>query len=249
LAVAGLVVLAVPWVRPLILTYVTWSVRLGLAVYYGAVACGLLALAVRVTNPTVYREFWRRPDAAWLPVLALLPFAGFALSGVFSVSTGASEAILRLKLDAPYMGTAVGVGVLLWTQRRLVREAAWGPLRIELAAIAKAVLLLAAFFLGWTAFLAALLAAGLVWLEQDRVRALVLGAIAALGVLAGNLTAEAVDFADVAIGPATFTVSVGQWAAPTALGATASIAAGVAVAGIAWLTSRTSASGTSRASS
>ena len=248
-SLTGLALLAVPWIRPLVLTYVTWAVRLGLAVYYGVLVCVLLALAVRVTNPTVHRQFWRRSDAAWLPAFALLPFAGLALAGLFSIPAGASDSLLRLKLDAPYMGTAAAVGALLWTQRRIVREAAWGRMRIELAAIVKVVLLLTAFLLGWTALLAALLAASLVWLERDRTSVLVVGVLAALAVLIGNLTAEAVDFADLAVGPAIFTVSVAQWAWPTALGVVAAVAAGLIVAGVAWVTSRTSASGTSRASS
>lgn len=248
-SVAGLTLLAVPWVRPLVLTHVTWAVRLALAVYYGALASVLLVLAVRVTNPAVHRQFWRRPESLGLPAFALLPLAGLAVAGLISVPADPADAILRLRLDAPYMGTAAGVGLLLWTQRRLVRGPAWGPLRLEVAAVVEVVLLLAAFLLGWTAFLAALLAASLVWLERDRATPIALGALAGLAVLVGNLTAEAVDFADSAVGPALFTVSVDQWGVPTPFGALAALAAGVAVAGISWVTSRTSASGTSRASS
>ncbi len=154
-----------------------------------------------------------------------------------------------MRLDGPYLGTAAAIGVLLWTQRRLARETAWGSLRLEVAALVKVAALVAGFLLGWGAFLATALATSLVWLERDRASLLVLGAISALAVLLGNLTAEAVDFADVTAGPLTFTLSVAQWTLPTALGILIAAVAGVVVPAIAWLTNRTSASGTSRASS
>src|SRR2546425_1046530 len=148
-AFAGLSLLAVPWPRPLVLTFVAWGVRLALALYYGLLACAFLALAIRAAMPSLYRQIVRRTDAAYLLTFALLPFLGIVTAGVLSVPLNAEEPILRFQLEAPYMIAAGCIGALLWMQWRLVRLEGWDPFRIEAARVLKVAVLGGAFLLGW----------------------------------------------------------------------------------------------------
>ena len=239
-AVLGLSFLAVPWPRPLVVTYVTWGVHLGIAVYYGILVCALLALTIRYANPSLHAAFWRRSEAWGLPIFALLPFLGIVAAGRLAVPPNPAEPVLRSQFEAPYNLGAAAVGVLLWAERRIVRERAWGPTRMEASRLLMIVALVAAFLLGWGAFVATLAAGVLVWSERDRSSPVVLGLVAALLVLLGDATVVAVDFADVTAGPLTLTIAAAQGEWPTLLGTVVAVGLG-AIVGWTGSTSRTSA--------
>ena len=119
---------------------------------------------------------------------------------------------------------------------------------MEGARVAKVVALAFALPLGIVPFLAAAIAGSAAWLGRVPRGGVVVGFVAALAVLVGNLAVAAVDSVVTTIGPVTFRVPINQNPSLSIEGIVVAAVAGVLVAVVSHFTSRTSASGRGRAS-
>lgn len=236
----GLPLLAVPWPASLLFNTPAWGMHLGLAMYYGLLAALFLAAAVGFANRTVYRKIRRGLEPVSAVGFALLPLIGIAGAGRLAFPPNGAEPLQRLQIEGPYIVGSAVVAAALWVQWRLIRSPAWGPLRLEAAAVAKVVALAVALVLGTGPLVVAGLAASAAWLGAYRGWPL-LAVVASIAVLVGNLTAVPVDFTDVSFGPIVLAVPLDPIAAPSIGGVVAAVAVGTANVALGALTSRTSA--------
>jgi len=248
LGVVGLSFATLPWIRSFV-EPLHWGVHLVLAVYFGFVAAILEHASIRLANPDLHRAMWR--EVQLLPNLgfALMPIVGVVAAGRLALPPNPSEPFQRFQIEAPYMVGAAAVGAILFIQWRLVRSRAWEPFHWEAAAAAKIAALSLALCLGVGPFLAAGLAASLLWVSRSRWNPIAFGAAAGLAVLVGEMTTLALNFATIAGGPASFLVPIDAAVLPTGTGVVAAAAVAILVALGSWFTTRTSGSATGRASS
>ena len=248
-SVLGISFLAIPWPRVAEFVVHPLSLHLALAVYFSLLAGVFLGLAVRRANPAAFRAIWRQLDPFKTIGFAILPLVGAVTADQLINPLIPNAPPERYLVELPHVLAGIAAAAALWVQWRLVRAPAWGSIGLEGARVAKLVALAFAMPLGLVPFLAAAIAGSIAWLGRVPRTGVLVGVVAALAVLVGNLTVAAVDSTVWTIGPATFLVTVNQNPNLSLEGVVVAAVAGVLVALVSHLTSRTSASGRGRASS
>jgi len=247
--VLGISFLAIPWPRVAEFVVHPLSLHLALAVYFSLLGGVFLAAAVRRASPVAFRAIKRQIDPVRMIGFAMLSLVGAVTADQLINPLIQNAPPERYLVELPHVLAGIAVAAALWIQWRLVPAGAWGPMGLEGARVAKVAALAFALPLGIVPFLAAAIAGSVAWLGRVPRTGVLLGVIAALAVLVGNLTVPAVDTTIATIGPLTFLVPVNQNPILTLEGVLVAVVAGVLVAFLSYLTSRTSASGTGRASS
>ena len=245
----GISFLAIPWPRVAEFVVHPLSLHLALAVYFSLLASVFLCLAVRRANPTAFRDIWRQLDPFKTIGFAILPLVGAVTADQLINPLIPNAPPERYLVELPHVLAGIAVAVALWVQWRLVRAPAWGPIPLEVARVAKVVALAFAMPLGLVPFLAAAIAGSAAWLGRVPRGGVVVGVVAALAVLVGDLAVAAVDSVVTTIGPVTFRVPINQNPGLSLEGIVVAAVAGVLVAVVSHFTSRTSASRRGRASS
>ena len=245
----GMSFLAIPWPRVAEFVVHPWSLHLALAVYFSLLAAVFLCLAVRRANPRAFRTIWQQIEPGGTLAFAVLPLVGAVTADQLIAPLIPNAPPERYLVELPHVLAGIATGAALWVQWRLARAPDWGATGMEGARVAKVVALAFALPLGIVPFLAAAIAGSAAWLARVPRGGVVVGVVAALAVLVGNLAVAAVDSVVTTIGPVTFRVPINQNPSLSLEGIVVAAVAGVLVAVVSHFTSRTSASRRGRASS